>query len=79
MGARQMFTVMITVRKSNKNSLEHWTDTYYSSRGKIPCTYISEYINVKKESKFFPAHAIEACRGNKVIAPCVLNLGTRWR
>lgn len=63
-----MFTVMITFRKSNENLLERCTGTYHLSRGGgDTCTYISEYIEVKKKRKFFPVSAIEACRGNKVI------------
>jgi hypothetical protein len=34
MGPRQMIAMIITFRKYNKNSLEHWTGSYRSSRKK---------------------------------------------
>ena len=33
----------------------------------------------KVKSKVFPVHAIKADRGNRGIAPLILNLGTRCR
>jgi hypothetical protein len=35
-GARQIITVIITFRKSNKNSLQHQAGTYLSSKKKYP-------------------------------------------
>jgi hypothetical protein len=34
---------------------------------------------LKVEVKFFPVHAMKACRRRRGIAPLILNLSTRWR
>jgi len=47
MGVRQMIMVIITFRKSSKNSLEHWASTYWSSR--------------KRNTLYFSTHVILAC------------------
>ena len=34
---------------------------------------------IKVKGKFFPVHAVKACRGSRGTAPLSLNLSTRWR
>jgi hypothetical protein len=34
--------------------------------------------NNSNNNNVFPVHAIKACRGSRVIAPLILNLGARW-
>lgn len=40
LGTRQMITQIITFRKSNKYTLDHWDSTYWSSRKETPYTKI---------------------------------------
>ena len=47
MGARQMIMVILTYRKSNKNSLEHWVNKYWSSS--------------KRNTLYFNTHIILVC------------------
>jgi hypothetical protein len=35
--------------------------------------------NKEGKGKVAPLHAMKACRGNRSIAPLILNLGARWR
>jgi len=44
MTARQMISVIITFRKSNKNSLEHLAGSYQLNRKETPCTSLFHFI-----------------------------------
>jgi len=74
---QQIFVLFIVVH------LFSWNQTTFITTGKNNVTWllitVMPEILHKIHCKVSPDHAMEAYRGNKGIAPFILNPGTRWR
>ena len=65
MGARQTITVIITFRKPDKKSLEHWTIAYQSSSKKKQPIF-SQQCKVRSPS-LYNIHQVPAARSWKYV------------